>query len=590
MHFSLNNTDQRQSQRRVIAAVLLLVACVATAMGQSGSRDLFSAPPVSGSAPSIGPIGEGPLPITQQLLPGVGQSSVFGTPAPGVDLSDTSAGSAVGQPATVATPSLLSTPSTPDVAPTTPDVVESPVAVTPTGPPVAPPPANTDSSTPYSSAISLWGASVEQPAMNYPASPAQPYYGAPGDAPVQYQLAPTAGGSCGAGCGGGGHCGLGCKGCRGCGSGQCANLCGCGPRTWGRFDVLLWNISGYDTPPLITGVPGNGVQNGAGALGGQGTQVLFGNRQLGDDLLIGGRFQYGAWFDECRTFGIQADFFGLASDDQSQTFSGNGNDIFARPFFNTNPNVNAQDAQVFALPGLAEGSVRFEQSSQVFSAGPALRYNLCCTGGCDPCNPSPVSRRVDLLLGYRFFRLEEEFSSQEVLNVTDPSFVDGTSFELNDRIRTRNDFHGIELGLNRLTQRGRWLCDITALVALGEVERVVDLDGSTRVNVPGFSDNTFPGGFFVGPGDIGRFRDNDFAAIPQVRANIGYCLGRNWRLNAGYNFLFLSSAFRPGQFLNTQFDGARLGQEVDVDTVRQPNFRRESLFLHGANVGLSRNF
>ena len=93
----------------------------------------------------------------------------------------------------------------------------------------------------------------------------------------------------------------------------------------------------------------------------------------------------------------------------------------------------------------------------------------------------------------------------------------------------------------------------------------------------------------MGSENVGRFRDNDFAAIPQFRANLTYCVRNNLRLSAGYNFLYLSSAFRPGQFLNTQIDGSSLGQDVSATSVR-PTFQREDMFLHGGNVGLTYNF
>lgn len=595
MYLSLTATKTNQQpsylRQRLATSMLLLATCGATAFGQTadpGSNELFSPPSVGGNGADAASTDEGPLPITQELVPGVEQSSVFGQSAPRVNLSSALPSS---QPTSVAPPALLSTP----------DIVNAPpTAETPANPiaPTTPTEVNWEGTNTYEHAKSLWGdassASVSQRHVPVPNDVVmtepiaeggtgfeQPCYGASIDAPVQFE---SVAGACGSGCGSdyGATFGAGC-----CGDRNCGSLCGCGPRTWARFDVLLWHMDGYATPSLITRSSGD-VQNGAGALGGDGTQILYGNRELGDDLKFGGRLQYGMWFDKCRRFGIQSDFFGLGGNSQSTTFAGSGDDVFARPFFNTNPNVDAQDAQVFAMPGVAEGSVRFDQSSQIWSAGPALRFNVCCNDGCDPCC-NPRSTRVDFLLGYRFFRLEERFASEEILRPTGPTYVPGTSFELNDSIRTRNDFHGLELGLNRMSQRGPWLWDVTALVALGEVERVVDLNGSTRINVPGFSDNTFPGGFFVGPGDIGRFRDNDFAVIPQVRANASYCLGRNWRLSAGYNFLFLSSAVRPGQFLNTTFDGSRLGQAVAVDG-RRPDFRRDNLILHGANVGLTYNF
>lgn len=584
MYISLIKTNQQPSQlrQRMTTSLLLLATCVASAAGQeasSGTSELFSPPSVGGAAQSVLG-GSEPLPLTNALVP---NSSIFGAaPAPHVDLSGAPVGSAVDQ-AVGGTPGLLSTPGIVDDSPavdTSPAVDDSPALTSPV--------ASNGTSTPevdnwgsttngYQTAASLWGGNSGYP----PTEPSSGTLDGMGCGEQSYRVEYGAatvvdGGGCGHGCG------VGC----GCGNRNCGSICGCGPCTWARFDVLLWNMSGYLTPALVTAAPGNVVQNGSSALGGDRTQVLYGNQRLGDDLRIGGRFQYGAWFDECREFGIQMDFFGLGGDSQSRTFGGDGNNIYARPFFNTDPDINRQDAQVFAIPGYAEGSVRFDNSSEIWSMGPALRFNLCCC--CDPCTSR--SRRVDFLLGYRFFRLEERFSSHEILRPTYPGYVEGTSFELNDSIRTRNDFHGVEFGVNRISQRGSWLWDVTALVALGEVERVVDLNGSTRINVPGFSDNTFPGGFFVGPRDIGRFRDNDFAAIPQVRANLSYCIGRNWRLSAGYNFMYLSSAFRPGQFLNTSFDGSRLGQDVAVDTVRRPNYSRDNLFLHGANVGLTYNF
>ena len=372
--------------------------------------------------------------------------------------------------------------------------------------------------------------------------------------------------------------------CTGCGS-----LCGerCCP-IWGRFEVLGWALSGYSTPALVTGSPFGTPQSAAGVLGNPATSVLFGNRNFGNDVRLGGRFTGGFWFDSCRRIGLQGDFFSLGSDNDNAFFSSNGSNTLARPFFNTDPNVNAQDAQIFAMPGLADGSLRISTSSDIISAGPALRFNLCCCQ--DEC--SNRSKRTDFLAGYRYFRIEEEFAAQEILMPTDGLFAMGTRFELNDRITTTNEFHGFEFGLNHMFQRGRWLWDIQNTLAVGQVRRVVQLDGSTRTTVPGILDETFPGGFFVGAGDVGRFVDNDVAVIPQVRAHLSYCIGNNWRIGAGYNFLYLSSLFRPNSFLDTTINGSQLGRPPVVGVVNNSTIPRprQSAFLHGVSVSATYNF
>lgn len=386
--------------------------------------------------------------------------------------------------------------------------------------------------------------------------------------------------SCGEGCFGVGRCGA---------SPNCSGLCGpvCGPCSWGRVDLLLWHLGGYSTPPLITSGHGNVPADQVALLGQNGTSVLFGNNKVGDGLRLGTRLQFGHWFGPSRRLGVQGEFLWLGDEDSTRIFRGDGDKTYARPFFNTNPDVNGQDAQIFSRPGLAEGSVRFNTSSRVFSAAPSLRWNLCCCS--DPCSGNQSSR-VDLLLGYRYFGLDERFASQETLRPTDTQFVDGTSFELNDRIRTDNQFHGVEVGMNHMRQLGRWYWDFSTIIAVGEMRSLISLDGSTRINVPDFRDATFPGGFYVAPENVGSFRDTETTVIPQLRLNLSYCIGRNWRLGAGYTMMYVDSVFRPGSFVNTQFDGTRLGQtQTDADFVR-PAAARESLFLHGANIGLSYNF
>jgi len=405
--------------------------------------------------------------------------------------------------------------------------------------------------------------------------------------------APCGCGSSG-GCGcqpicGGGSC-MQCESTLGGRCGQCGSLCGCDccrSRFWGRFDALFWFTDGFNTPALITQSPAGTAPTAAGLLGQPTTQVLGGNQVFGDGFRAGGRVQTGWWFDECRRVGLQGDFFALDGGGGTTVFNSGPNGTFARPF--TNTETGQQDAQIFGQPGLSEGSVAFTNSSNIISAAPSLRFNICCCESTDCCNPG--STRTDFLLGYRFFRLEEQFASREVLNVTDPLFVDGTMFELTDSIRTQNTFHGVEFGLSRLTQRGRWGWELSTLFAVGEVQRIVDLNGSTFINVPGVQQGTSPGGFFVGANQIGEFRDNDYAVIPQVRANVSYCLGANWRIRAGYDFFFLSSAFRPGSFINTNINGSTLASPAaPVGRTQPPTFRRSNLLLHGVTLGLSYNF
>ncbi|MEM7312032.1 MAG: BBP7 family outer membrane beta-barrel protein, partial [Planctomycetota bacterium] len=167
---------------------------------------------------------------------------------------------------------------------------------------------------------------------------------------------------------------------RGCGGLCCGDPCR--PRFWARAEALLWWMEGYSTPPLLTSSPAGTPSDVAGVLGQPATQTLFGGGNLGDELRIGGRVTAGYWFDKCRRFGAQAEFFGLGNDDSGNRSYGPDDGILTRPFFNTD--TRAQAAQLVNFPGVASGTMDFATSSHVYSASPSLRWNLLCCS--DPCN------------------------------------------------------------------------------------------------------------------------------------------------------------------------------------------------------------
>lgn len=313
-----------------------------------------------------------------------------------------------------------------------------------------------------------------------------------------------------------------------------------------------------------------------------GADVLYGG-DLGNRLATGARFQGGLWIDPSHRVGVQQEFFALSNRAEVTEF-GSDDQILARPFFNTDPNVNALDAQVFNVPDSLDGTTTFRDKTDVFSSATALRWNGGSSGSANQ------FQRTDYTLGYRFFRIDDEFSSREQFSPLNSRFVPDTSYDLSDSIDTRNVFHGVEIGAIHARQMGLWGWDLGTSLALGSLRRSAVVDGSTQLIVPGVSNTTIPGGFYVGPEDIGRISDSQFSAIPQVQLNVNRVLGSRWRLRAGYNFLYLHSAFRPTSVMDTTFDGNRLANATaDVsDGPTQPD--GQGLWLHGLNVGVVGTF
>ena len=358
----------------------------------------------------------------------------------------------------------------------------------------------------------------------------------------------------------------------------------CG-RGWFRGEVLLWWLQSYETPPLVATSP---VGTDPTAIGLPGSsRTLFGGDGFGEDLRVGGRIRGGWWLDDCRCAGIEGEFFGVGgADDDFETHS-NGNPLLARPFYNSNPAVDGPDAEILAADGIATaGSVSFHSSSQIYSAAALMRANLSC---CEPDACALVSRRLDLLFGYRYFHLEESLNSFETFMPSGMFYAPGTYYELSDVFETQNEFHGAEIGLHYQRQSGRWVVELDGCAVFGRTTREVWVDGWSRAIVPGVIDASVPGGFLSSGTQLGTHRKREFGVLPQAAVTLGYCFTPRLRFNVGYDFLYLNNAVRPGSILpksidsDTFFSGAG-SQPLNIEAVD------EGVWLQGIRLGLTYYF
>lgn len=219
----------------------------------------------------------------------------------------------------------------------------------------------------------------------------------------------------------------------------------------------------------------------------------------------------------------------------------------------------------------------------------------CGLGGCGGgfFAGAGFASRVDLLVGYRYFQLQEDFRATEKLYPSGPTHIAGSYFELDDRIDTQNDFHGLELGAIWQLQRGRTLWDFGWSAAFGSLTRRYRANGTTEFYASENFSNSYPGGFLVRPENVGSYEDTKFTVLPQARIGWGYCLCNNMRLNLGYSVLYLDDAFRPGSLMSTSFDGQTLGVDpVDDDYVGSQvgPTSAESVLLHALSLGISLNY
>lgn len=371
----------------------------------------------------------------------------------------------------------------------------------------------------------------------------------------------------------------------------CDCLCGPPGRSWVSAEYLLWSARGQNLPPLVTTAPNGTPRGTAGALGAAGTSVLYGgSNNFNDDFRPGFRLRAGTWLDDCQRFGVEGDFFFLGQSRDRFTAASDGSRILTRPFFNALQNrqdaqlvsFNGQpvfpDTQLVAFPGVLAGAVGVESTSNFIGGGVNGICNLCC----DPCG------RLDLFLGYRYLNLRDEVTITEDLTALPGSSVPaGTRFQIRDRFRTDNDFHGGNIGLNYERRFGHYFLGIRPSVALGVTHTTVTIDGSTTITDPAGGSRTFPGGLLAQPTNIGRYEDDTFSVVPEIGVRVGAQVTNNLRAFVSYNYLYWSRVARAGDQIDLRVNTNQIAPAQALNGPANPAFdlRRTGYHVQGIGFG-----
>lgn len=324
--------------------------------------------------------------------------------------------------------------------------------------------------------------------------------------------------------------------------GGCGNCGVCG--MYVRAEYLVWAGKGMNLPPLVTTGNVNTTNPPAGVINEDGsipsnTIVLFGNETVNSNARSGGRITFGTWFNPC--WGLEGDYFGIADERTNFSATSTGTTRLARPFFDESANgLPAVFRVAIGGTGAAPGSVDAHTVNSFQGAGVRVLRNLCNWQGCSPsiwdgC-VSPSAKRVDLILGYRFLRLDDS------LDIGETHLIGATTRVGRDYFDSENQFHGFDLGTMVQFRRGCWSLDLISKVGIGNTHSVVLINGTA---VQGGVQQA-PGSILAVSTNIGRHETDRFSMVPELGMNVGYQINPCWRLTAGYNFLYWSSVYRAG--------------------------------------------
>jgi hypothetical protein len=375
---------------------------------------------------------------------------------------------------------------------------------------------------------------------------------------------------------------------------------------WVRAEYLAWATKGMHIPPLVTTGPD---EENPGILGEPGTEILFGDETINNDIRNGGRISFGRWLDCCQTWGLGGEYFAL-EDESTNFFAASDEDgipTISRPYFTVfgfNPDGTlkepGENAELVALEDVIAGSVAVDTNTSFQGAGGYLRYNICCKNVCwpecccDPCNRScgtPGGIRVGVLGGYRFYKLRDSVNITEDLE----SLLEEEegNFLINDRFATTNEFNGAEVGFVVDARKARWTAELMGRIAIGGNRQTARINGQTIITGSEEDDGVYEGGLLALPTNIGTYNRSTFAVIPQLNANLGYNLTCNLRLIAGYTLIYWSSVVRAGDIIDRDVNETFIPRAFDTpEGPERPAFawRNSDFWAHGLNFGVDYRF
>ncbi|WP_417738041.1 BBP7 family outer membrane beta-barrel protein [Rosistilla oblonga] len=372
-------------------------------------------------------------------------------------------------------------------------------------------------------------------------------------------------------------------GCPNCG-GNCGaagiNFC---QATWTfNAEYLLWSISGFDVPALVTNSPAGTPRSQAGILGEPETRILFGDQTLVDGSRSGGRFSLSRVLEPSGMKTVELSYFFLGQTNDTFSASSDGSGILARPFFSVEPGATGPNAELVAFPGVLEGNISVTASSEMQGGG-IVAYQVIDRSDC---------RQIRLFAGYNYHELEESLEIRDFKRTLDSSLglAVGTTIAEQDQFSTDNQLNSFVLGADLKARHRRVSVGLMMKLGLGNTNTTATLAGRTTTTVPlagGDDINSVNTGLLVLDTNRGIYEGNEFTMMPQLGIDLGFQINRGWSAHVGYDFIYWSRVLRPGDQVDTNLNLSQLaaGGLNGIPAPEMP-WKVSDLRIHAIDFGL----
>jgi hypothetical protein len=328
------------------------------------------------------------------------------------------------------------------------------------------------------------------------------------------------------------------------------------------IDYILWWLREGRIPPTLT----TSSQASRGLLGQPDTRVLYGGDRIETrhgDRFNGVRPSLVYWFDDARSFGVEATAFFLERDSTHFKAVSDGSTLLARVYENADGSPASSIVAGQAPTGLRNGGFVGYSRIELFGEEANLVATLLTGDGF----------RLEALGGARFLQMRDRTD----LTATGRTLPQTTTlFGLEDHYRVEDAYYGGQVGLRGELTRGRWFVNLRGEVGLGGNVAQLRAFGSTLYQTPTERLVT-PTGLTVQASNSGSFDRTALNMVSEVGLNVGCRVADCLRLYVGYTFLLWDSPMRSGDQIDLVVNGS------SRPTIP---FKEDLFWAQGLNAGI----
>jgi hypothetical protein len=167
----------------------------------------------------------------------------------------------------------------------------------------------------------------------------------------------------------------------------------------------------------------------------------------------------------------------------------------------------------------------------------------------------------------------------------------GTTFLVQDRFRSTNQFNGGQVGGYAETRSGNWYLAGRSLFGLGNDHSEVTIDGATHATTPAGVSTTNRGGLLAQPSNIGTYEADKFAFAYEGETIVGYQVTYGIRAFVSYSVYYLSNVARAGDQIDTVVNSSQIPPGT-LNGAPRPMFHRKDtdFWAQGISFGLEMRY